>query len=680
MKKTAITASLPAVKKEIEKLREEINRHDYKYYLENQPEISDEQYDRLMKRLIDLEKDHPDLITPDSPSQRVGGKPLKVFPQVKHRVPMLSMDNTYSAEELREFDERVRKNLSGEKTEYVVELKIDGLSICLVYKNGFLEYGSTRGDGVTGDEVTANLKTIHSIPLRLNAAPGIKIPALIEARGEVYMSRKAFIELNEGKEETGEVLFANPRNAAAGSLKLLDPNLVAERKLDIFVHGAGYFEGVEIKTQEEILNFFKKSDLKINPNFKKCANIEEVIDYCHKWENKRDGLDYEIDGMVVKINSLKQQAKLGATSKSPRWMIAYKYPARKAVTKIEDIIVGVGRTGALTPVAVLKPVTLSGSLVSRASLHNQDEIKRKDIRIGDMVLIEKAGEIIPQVVGVLKEKRTGREKKFSMPDKCPSCGAPSVKLGEEVALRCQNVSCPAQLKERIRHFACREAMDIEGLGEAIISQLVDKELLKDYGDIYRLKYEQIKNLERMGDKSASNLIEAVEKSKNNSLSRLIYALGIRHAGVHAAEILAETFYSIEKLKQAGIETLTSISGLGPVIAQSIIDFFKHSENKKVLDKLTAANLKMKEEKKEFPKTAIFGKTFVLTGVLKDYSRLQAGEIIKKLGGRVSSSVSRETDFVLAGDEPGSKYDKANNLGIKILNEDDFKKMVREYEK
>lgn len=668
------------IKKEIEKLKERINYHDYKYYVENKPEISDQEYDRLMKRLIGLEKANPELITPDSPSQRVGGEPLKIFPQVKHRAQMLSMDNTYSAEELGDFDQRVKKNLPGERVEYVVELKIDGVSICLVYKNGILEQGSTRGDGVTGDEVTSNLKTIHSIPLKLRPVAEFDIPSLIEIRGEVYMSRSAFIKLNEEKDRIGEILFANPRNAAAGSLKLLDPNIVAQRKLDIFVHGLGYFEEPELKNQEEVLNFFKKAGLKVNPHFKKCADIEEVIDYCHRWENKRDNLDYDIDGMVVKVNSLKQQAKLGATSKNPRWMIAYKYPARKAVTKIEDIIVGVGRTGALTPVAILKPVSFSGSVVSRATLHNEDEIKRKDIRIGDTVLIEKAGEIIPQVVEVVKEKRTNKEKKFSMPDKCPVCRAKTIRIKEEVILRCENVSCPAQLKERIRHFASRQAMDIEGMGEAIINQLVDKGLLKDYGDIYNLNQEQVKNLERMGDKSATNLIEAIEKSKNNSLSRLIYALGIRHVGVHAAEILADTFCSIDALKQITLEELTNVSGLGPIIAQSIVDFFKRSETKKVLDKLNKAGLKMKEEKKLIPKTPISGKTFVLTGILKNYSRLQTSQLIKRLGGKVSSTVSKNTDFVLVGNEPGSKYDKALKLRVKIITEDDFKKMVRDYEK
>ena len=680
MKKTLSHNQLLTAKKEIKKLRQVINNHDYKYYVEDKPQISDQEYDRLMKRLILLEQSNPELITPDSPSQRVGGEPLKVFPQAKHHLQMLSMDNTYSAQELREFDQRVKKNLPGEKIEYVAELKIDGVSICLVYKNGFFKQGSTRGDGLIGDDVTANLKTIHSIPLNLRAVAGFNLPVLIEVRGEVYMSRTAFVKLNKEKDKIGEALFANPRNAAAGSLKLLDPHIVAQRKLDVFIHGAGYFEGVKLKTQEEIFNFFKKAGLKINSNFKKCADIEEVIAYCSKWQKKKDALDYDLDGMVIKVNSLNQQAKLGATTKSPRWMIAYKYPAQRAITKIEDIVIGVGRTGVLTPVAVLKPVTLSGSVVSRATLHNQDEIARKDIRIGDTVLIEKAGEIIPQVVEVEKEKRTGREKKFSLPQKCPVCREGTIKLPGEVAVRCENISCPAQLKERIMHFASREAMDIEGMGEAIIDQLVDKKMLKDYGDIYSLNYEQIKNLERMGNKSAQNLIEAIRKNKNNSLSRLIYALGIRHVGIHAAEILADTFYSIEKLKQATLDELTYVDGLGPIMAQSIVNFFKRAETRKVLDKLAKANLKVKEEKKSIPKTIISGKIFVLTGILKDYSRFQAGDLIKRLGGKVTSSVSKNTDFVLLGSEPGSKYDKALKLGVKIMSEEDFKRIKGEYEK
>jgi DNA ligase (NAD+) len=662
------------IRKRIRVLRREVNRHNKKYYVDNRPEISDEEYDRLMGELKLLEKKHPELVTSDSPTQKVGGEALKEFQTVEHRIPMLSMDNTYSSDEIREFDERVRKNLEVERLDYVVELKIDGVSISLLYENGRFTQGATRGDGFKGDDVTVNLKTIKSLPL--NIKKGMAIPELFEARGEVYLPRKVFLELNEEKESLVEEVFANPRNAAAGSLKLLDSSIVAKRHLDMWIYGVGYIKGREFETQYEALNFLKASGFRVNPEIKKCRSIEEVIEYCNGWETKRHKLDYDIDGMVIKVDSFLYQKNLGQTSKSPRWMIAYKFPAEKKETVLEDIIVQVGRTGALTPVAVLKPVNLAGSVVSRASLHNQDEIVRKDVRIGDHVLVEKAGEIIPQIVEVVKNKRKGIEKEFSMPRKCPVCGSAVKRLKSEVALRCENLSCPAQLKERILHFASREAMDIEGLGDAIVSQLVDKKMIKDYADIYSLRHQDIAGLERMADKSASNLIDAIQKSKSNPVNRLIYGLGIRHVGVRSAWILASRFKSIDRLASIGIEELQEINEIGPVMAESMFNFFRTTENKRVIEKLRNAGINMVTTSPRHHVTRkIEGKTFVITGTLEGFSRHEIEELIRSSGGNASSSVSKNTDYVVAGKDPGSKYEKAKKLGIKIIDEAEFKKLM-----
>ncbi|MCM8761283.1 MAG: NAD-dependent DNA ligase LigA, partial [Candidatus Omnitrophica bacterium] len=517
------------LRKEIETLRNQITRHDRLYYVLNKPEISDEEYDRLYQRLKKLEEAHPELITSDSPTQRVGGELTKGFAVVRHIAPMTSLDNTYSEDELRQFDERVKKNLRGQQVEYVVELKFDGVSTSLLYEKGRWVRGATRGDGLAGDDVTANLKTIRSIPLRFNDEVR-QIPERIEVRGEVYMTRKVFEDINRQKEDAGEEPFANPRNAAAGSLKLLDPKLVAVRHLNIYIWGIGYCEGVAFKTHAEVLDYLKRCGFRVNPHYRICGNIEEAIDYCNSWEKKRKDLEFDVDGMVIKVNDLLQRQKLGFTAKSPRWAIAYKFPAEKALTEVKNIIVQVGRTGAITPVAILEPVRLSGTTVSRASLHNFDEISRLGVKIGDKVYVEKSGEIIPKVLSVAKEKRTGKERAFRVPDKCPVCGSRLVRFPEEVALRCENVGCPAQIKETILHFASRAAMDIEGMGEAIVDQLVDGKLVADYGDIYYLKYEKVKELERMADKSARNLIEAIENSKSRDLHRLIYAIGIRHVG------------------------------------------------------------------------------------------------------------------------------------------------------
>ncbi|MCX5692204.1 MAG: NAD-dependent DNA ligase LigA [Candidatus Omnitrophica bacterium] len=663
------------IKKKIEELRKEINRHNKKYYVYNKPGISDHEYDRLMDELKKLEEAYPELITSESPTQRVGGEIVKEFYTVGHKVPMLSIDNTYSPEEIMKFDERVKKNLEVDKLDYVVELKIDGISISLLYENGVFIQGATRGDGFKGDDVTVNLKTIKSLPLKLDVKKGASMPELFEARGEVYLPAKVFLEINEEKETLGEELFANPRNAAAGSLKLLDSSLVAKRHLDLWIYGVGYIKGSEFKTQFEALNFLKDSGFRVNPNIKKCGSIEDVIEYCNAWQDKRHGLEYDIDGMVIKVDSFSYQKTLGQTSKNPRWMIAYKFPAERKETVLEDIIVQVGRTGALTPVAVLKPIELAGTTVSRASLHNQDEIGRKGVKIGDHVLVEKAGEIIPQVVEVVKKKRNGSEKEFFMPKKCPVCGSVVKRLKNEVALRCENISCPAQLKERIRHFASREALDIEGMGDAIVAQLVDNKLIKDYGDIYILKHEKVADLDRMADKSALNLINAIEKSKSNSLNRLVYGLGIRHVGVRSAWILASRFKSLDRLAKADIEELQAIDEIGPVMAESIFNFFRTGENKKIIEKLKHNGVNMQEKDVGSNPGNIEGKTFVVTGSLENFSRHQIEELIRRSGGNASSSVSKNTDYLIAGKDPGSKFEKAKALGVKIINEDEFKKLI-----
>ncbi|MDD5428633.1 MAG: NAD-dependent DNA ligase LigA [Candidatus Omnitrophica bacterium] len=663
------------IKKEIEELRKAIERHDHLYYVLDKPSITDQEYDKLYRKLKDLEDAHPELITPDSPTQRVGGKPAKNFPTVKHMTPMMSLDNTYSADEIRQFDERVRKNLSGEKVEYVVELKFDGVSIALLYKDGKWVRGATRGDGVEGDDVSANLRTIRSIPLAFREEAG-KTPEAIEVRGEVYMTKKALEKLNEEKERAGEELFANPRNAAAGSLKLLDPKTVASRGLDIYVYGAGFYKGINFKTHAEILEYLKEAGFRVNPHYKICRTIDEVIDYCDSFEDKRYKFDFEIDGMVLKVNDLGQEKRLGATAKSPRWAIAYKFPAEKALTEVKDIIVGVGRTGAITPVAILEPVHLSGTTVSRASLHNFDEIARLDVKIGDKVYVEKSGEIIPKVISVAKEKRVGKEKEFAIPAKCPACGSKLVRGREEVAIRCENVGCPAQIKEAVLHFASRDAMDIENMGEAIVDQLVDKGLIKDYGDIYHLKFDDVKSLERFAAKSASNLVSAIEESKNRDLHRLIYGLGIRHVGEQTAWVLANHFGSMEKLQRSSQEELTEVPDMGPVMAESVYNFFRNKENLSVLKKLKDAGLKMAGEVKKVNAGPLSGKTVVITGTLESFSRHDAEEAVRNAGGTPASGVSKNTDFLVAGEEAGSKLEKAKALGVKIISEEEFKKLLK----
>ncbi len=661
-------------KEKITKLRNIIRHHDRKYFVKSKPEISDREYDRLYRELKGLEKRFPELITPDSPTQRISEKPLEGFRHVRHAVPMLSMDNTYSHEELRDFDKRVRKNLGKEKYEYAVEFKVDGVSVSIAYEDGIFVQGATRGNGQVGDDISLNLKTIKSIPLKLSSREA-KVPGLLEVRGEVFMAKRWFTKLNKEREKKGEELFANPRNASAGSLKLLDSRITAQRHLDIFVWGIGQYKGVDFKNHDKTVEYLAKLGLRVIPHVKRCKDIGEVIRFCAQWQKKKEDLDCNIDGMVVKVNSLEQQKKLGRTAKSPRWMIAYKFPAEKVLTEVLDVKRQVGRTGTITPVAILRPVHVSGTTVSRATLHNFDEIKRLDIKIGDKVYIEKSGEIIPKVLEVAKNKRKGTEKPIKVPTKCPSCDATLYKDAGEVALRCNNVSCEAQIKQKILHFASRNAMDIEGLGDSLVEQLVDKKLVKDYAGIYYLKFEDVKKLERFADKSAQNTIDAIEKSKSKDLNRLIFALGIRHVGQKAAWVLATKFGSLKQLAKQNTAKLTSINEIGPVMAESIVNFFKNKKNLDVLEKLEKAHVRTEMQKGLVRKTPLEGKTFVVTGTLKSYTRQGAEEFIRNLGGNASSSVSKNTDFLICGEEPGSKLDKAKKLGVKIISEKEFKKIA-----
>ncbi len=660
------------------KLRELIRHHDHKYYVENSPEVSDHDYDMLLKKLQELEEKHPELVTPDSPTQRVAGEPLESFPTVLHRVPMLSIDNTYTADELSEFDRRITRMLGGEKCEYVVEPKFDGVAVTLLYEEGILVRGATRGDGQRGDDITANLRTIHEIPLRLRHDKHVAPPSLLEARGEVYMPTPAFRKLNEERAEAGEPSFANPRNATAGSLKLLDPRITAGRKLSIFFYDVGDYEGPPLEFHHQTLALFKALGLRVNPHIKRCPDIHTVIDYCNRFQDQRYKLEYQIDGMVVKVDSHRQREALGRTAKSPRWMMAYKYPPEQAATRVLSIDVQVGKTGTLTPVANLEPVFLAGTTVKRATLHNADEIARKDIRVGDHVFIEKAGEIIPQVVSVITSRRTGKEKPFQMPGKCPVCGREVAKDPEGVYHRCTNLACPAQLKQRLRYFAHRNALDIDGLGIALIEQLVDRGLVKDVADLYTLTKEDITNLERMGDRSADNLLLGIETSQGRGLERLLGGLGILHVGGTAAAALASEFGSLDKLARATEEDLQIIPAIGPVIARSVAHFFHSSQNRQVLEKLKAAHVNMEARRARPTAAHVFeGKAFVITGTLENYSRQEAEDLVKSLGGKTTSSVSRKTDYLVVGENPGSKLEEAQQLGIEILSEAAFQKLVNQ---
>ncbi|MBI4707012.1 MAG: NAD-dependent DNA ligase LigA [Candidatus Omnitrophica bacterium] len=654
-------------KKTIEKLREDIRRHDYLYYVLSQPKISDKEYDDLMKRLKELEDKHPEYRSEDSPTIRVSGGVVEGFNPVRHRQKMVSLDNTYSFDELREWFTRVRKGLGeSEKIEYVAEHKIDGVSANITYENGKLRVGATRGDGETGEDVTANIKTIRAIPLVLF---GNDLPGLMEIRGEVYMEHNDFALLNKEREASGDVLFANPRNAASGSLKLLDTSIVSGRRLNFFAHSLGELKGMEIKTQWEFLDKLKKWGMRVNPNAKLCSGFKEVIDYCNQWQEKRQKLSYDIDGIVIKVNSLSQQKRLGFTLKSPRWAVAYKFPARQATTTLIKININVGRTGVITPAAELEPVECAGVIIRHATLHNFDEIKRLGVKEGDRVLIERAGDVIPKIVKVVDS--LGKNP-FPIPKKCPACQEKVIKEKEEdVAYRCINSSCPAQLERGLFHFASRQAMDIEGMGESMISQLVKLKLVKNFADIYRLTESDLSKLELFKEKKIKNLLAAIQKSKARTLSRLIYALGIRHVGEKAAFVLAREFRGLDKLAMAKTEDLDKIYEIGSVMAESVVDYFSLPQTKKLIDDFRRQGLNFKEEAVDIKVTPVFGKSFVFTGELENYSRTQAEELVRSLGGNSSSSVSKNTDYLVAGIRPGTKFDKAKKLGVKIIEEREF---------
>jgi len=660
------------VEKRLAELRQIINYHDIKYYVEDSPEISDFEYDALYRELVELEERHPELVTPDSPTQRVGGRVLEGFEKVEHPVQMQSLTDVFSRDEVAAFDKRVREAL-GANVEYVVEKKIDGLSVSLEYVNGVFTRGSTRGDGFIGEDVTQNLRTIKSIPLALKEA----IP-FIEVRGEVFISKKDFIEINEEQEENEQPLFANPRNAAAGSLRQLDPKIAAKRRLDIFVFNIQRIEGRTVSSHSESLDLLKSLGFKVIPGYKVCSDIDEVLNEIDNIGETRGELDYEIDGAVVKVNQLAQRELLGSTIKTPKWAVAYKYPAEKKETQLKDIWVNVGRTGVLTPNAVLEPVRLAGTTVSRATLHNMDYIKEKDILIGDTVIVQKAGEIIPEVVEVVKDKRTGAEREFIMPDKCPVCGADVVREEGQAAYRCVGIECPAQLSRRVIHFASRDAMNIEGMGPAMVKLLLDRGFIQGVADLYYLsdRKEELIKLERMGKKSVENLLAAIEKSKENDIDRLIYGFGIRNIGLRASKLLAEKFDSIEALRQATVDDIVKIEEFGEISAESVVEFFRQEQTEDTLNKLKEAGVNLvRKAKSQIKDNRFEGLTFVLTGTLPTYTRQEATAIIESFGGKTAGSVSKKTDFVLAGDEAGSKLDKAIQLGIKIIDEEEFKKMT-----
>lgn len=652
-------------------LRATLHYHNYRYYVLDDPEISDAEYDRLLRELEDIEKEHPELITPDSPTQRVGATPVGGFASVTHPIPMYSLANAFSDSDLREFDQRVRTAAGHSKVEYILELKIDGLAVSLQYVNGLLTTGATRGDGTVGEDITSNLRTLPGVPLRLQE------PYTLTVRGEAYMSKAAFARLNAEREEAGQPLFANPRNAAAGSLRQLDPKITASRGLDIFFYSlAAIAERPMPTTQEETLQLLRQVGFPVNQQRVVLSDIEEVIDYCQAWHQKRHALPYDIDGIVIKVNDLELQEQLGYTAKSPRWAVAYKFPAEQVQTRLLDIVISVGRTGTLNPNAVLEPVTIAGSVVSRASLHNADLIAAKDIRIGDTVIVQKAGDIIPEVVGPVPALRTGEEKVFVMPTTCPECGTPVVREPQEVAWRCPNGSCPAVLREGLIHFASRDAMDIEGLGPAMVSALLEADLVRDVADLYALQVEQLTALERVGQKTAENLLTAIAKSKENSLERLIFALGIRHVGAKGAQSLAAHFGSLDRLMEASAEELQQIPDVGSKMAASIINYFAADANRRVIAKLKSAGVNQRYLGTQAQEGVLSGKTFVITGTLPGVTREQATQLIEQHGGQVASSVSKKTDYLLAGEKAGSKLTKARELGVPVLSWEELKVLLR----
>jgi DNA ligase (NAD+) len=667
---------MAAIKQRAEQLRQLINYHNHKYYVEAQPEISDREFDRLLEELKQIEADHPELATPDSPTQRVGGQPIEGFATVRHREPMLSIDNTYNAVELQEFDRRVHKALPREPVTYVVELKIDGVAISLTYADGLFTVGATRGDGEQGDDVTHNLKTIHELPLRLRTASP---PPLFEARGEVYMTREELVRINRERQAKGQPPFANPRNSTAGSLKLLDPRQCAQRHLRLFTYALGAVEGVTVKTHLEALDLLQQYGFPVNPDIESFTDIEGVVAYCNSWAERRHDLPYDTDGLVIKVNDFDQRRRLGATSKFPRWVVAYKFEAEQALTKLLSIETEVGKTGALTPVAHIEQVQLAGTTVRKASLHNADFIAERDIRLGDMVVVVKKGEIIPYVVRAETGARTGAEKVYHFPRECPVCGAPVKRDAKGAFYRCTGTSCVARFKRQLRAFAQRNAMDIEGLGTEIIDRIVDEGLVQSLPDLYRLALPQLVELERMGQKSSQNLLDGIAASKQRGLARVLTGLAIPHVGETVADLLAQEFHSIDALMKPSLERLNQVKGIGPVLAQSVYEYFQSAAGKKIVGELREAGVKLTEEPRPTPAAAggadLTGKTLVVTGTLTRYSREEIEGLIKKLGGKAAGSVSKKTDYVIAGEKAGSKLDKARELGVRVLTEDEFDKLI-----
>ncbi len=660
--------------KRIQELRKLIDYHNRRYYQLDDPEITDAQYDLLMKELQELEEAHPEIDRTDSPTQRVGSAPLEKFGTVTHSTPMLSLANAFTEEEISDFDERIRRILQiREELDYVAEPKSVGVAVNLVYEKGLFIAGATRGDGFTGEDVTQNLKTIVGLPLRLAEAGG-PFPDRIEIRGEVYLETEAFRRLNRRRLERGETAFANPRNAAAGSLRQLDSRVTARRPLRLFAYGVGEVTGRTFRSHWEILQCLSRWALPVNPEVKRVRGVAGCTEYYRRMTAVREKLPYEIDGIVIKVDSLPLQSRLGTIARSPRWALAVKFAPTQATTVVRDIIVNVGRTGVLTPVAVMEPVQVGGVTVSRATLHNEDEVRKKDIRIGDTVIVQRAGDVIPEVVKVVESARTGKEKPFRMPERCPECASRVVRLEGETAHRCIDLACPAQIRENIKHFVSRGAMDIDGLGDKIVTQLLDSGIVEDPADLYTLTKEKLLRLERFAEKSATNLVQAIAQSRNPPLDRFLFALGIRHVGEHVAKILAKTFGTLEAVSTATVEELSSVEGIGPVIAESIAGFFREPHNRKIIAKLLKAGVRPQERKVE-EGAPLAGKTFVFTGGLERFTRDQAKDLVESLGGKVSSSVTRKTDYVVAGADPGSKYEQARKLGLPILDEAAFLKLI-----
>lgn len=650
-----------------------MNHHNYRYYVLDDPEVADAEYDRLMRELISLEEGHPELVLPDSPTQRIGAPPAEGFQPVKHRAKMYSLADAFDFNELNAFFGRVAKTLDGEKVAYVCELKVDGAAIALTYRDSVYKRGATRGDGETGEDISGNIKTIRSIPMRLNLPDA---PVTIEVRGEAFLAKDQFNKLNQERAEAEQPLFANPRNAAAGTLRQMDPKITAARELDAIFYACGYAEGKIFKTHWEILQFLKDAGFKVMPQAKMVDSPEAAIAFINEWGEARENLPYEIDGIVIKVNNQEQQERLGYTSKAPKWAIAYKYPAEQQVTKLIDIVVSVGRTGALTPTAVLEPVRVAGSTVSRATLHNEDEIKRKGLLIGDYVVVQKAGDVIPEIVEPVVNRRTGAETEFEMPDHCVVCGAAAIRPEGEAVTRCTNIACPAQSLRRIGHFASRGAMDIEGFGEVVAADLFNLGLVKDVSDIYYLNRDSLLKIGHFADKAATNLADAIEGSKTKPLSRMLFGLGIRHVGSHVADVLTRRYSTLNEIANASEEELTAVPEVGPQIADSVYTFFRQDENLKVIKRLKEAGLNMQEEHETVEQT-LAGQTFVLTGGLESLTREQATEKIERLGGRVSSSVSSKTDYMVAGEDPGSKLAKARALGVPVIGERELKDLLGE---